>query len=92
MHILLKDGEMTSLLSKFQTTRLCNSENCYLPCENAHHPIKILPLIRNGHLLVIHFGNLRLQLPISRANPSKELKQQRTGLVQHPTVCLLSNP
>lgn len=76
MHILLKDGEMTSLLSKFQTTRLCNSENCYLPCENAHHPIKILPLIRNGHLLVIHLGNLRLQLPISRANPSKELKQQ----------------
>lgn len=45
MYVLLKDGEVTSLLSKFQTIRLCNSENCYTPFENAHHPIKILPLI-----------------------------------------------
>lgn len=48
MGVLLKDGEMTSLLSKFQTIRLCNSENCYMPFENAHHPINILPLIRKS--------------------------------------------
>lgn len=54
MHVLLKLGEMTSLLSTFQTTRLCNSENCYMPFENAHHPIKMLPLICNSHLLVTH--------------------------------------
>lgn len=55
MYVLLKDGEVTSLLSKFQTIRLCNSENCYTPFENALHPIKILPLIRNSYLLVIQF-------------------------------------
>lgn len=51
MYVLFKDGEVTSLLSKFQTIRLCNPENCYTPFENAHHPIKILSLIRNSYLL-----------------------------------------
>lgn len=56
--------------------------------ENAYHPIKILPWIQNGHLLIIHLGNLRLQLPISRAscNPSKGRKQHFANLAQHPRV------
>ena len=88
MYVLVKDGEMTSLLSKFQAIRLHNSENCYMPIESGYHPMKILPLIQNGHLLIIHLGILRLQLPISRAScgPSKGQKQHLTDLAQHPGV------
>lgn len=95
MYGLLKDGKMTSPLSKFQTIRLCNSENCYMPFENAHHPIKNFTLdLKQPPLSHLPLGNLRLQLPMSRASPSpsKELKSPLTDLVHHSTVYLLSNP
>lgn len=94
MDILLKVGEMTSLLSKFQTIRLCNSENCYMPFENAHHPIKMLPLICHSYLLVTHLlATWSFNFPSAElTHPSKELQPQLTDLLQHPTVHSLSSP
>jgi hypothetical protein len=60
---------MTSLLSKFQTIRICNSENCYLLFKGAHHPIKIFPLIQNNYVLVT-LGGLKLHYPEAELHPT----------------------